>query len=141
LRSEVRFLSLPAERDRLIGRDADVRAVVAALADHRLVTLTDVGGTVKTRLAIAAARERSPEHESTVFVDLAVIARESQVAGAAMAALRTMAPGQEPSPALIASVLGQRAVLILIDNAEHVLDSTAELSRCFSTSAPRRGCS
>ena len=40
----------------LIGRDADVPAIEAAVRTHRLVTLTGVGGVGKTRLATEVRR-------------------------------------------------------------------------------------
>ena len=50
-------LSVPVPLTRLIGREAEIKAVRATLQreDVRLVTLTGVGGTGKTRLAIAVA--------------------------------------------------------------------------------------
>ncbi len=47
---------LPAERTRLIGRDADLDAVAALLGEHRIVTITGPGGAGKSTLALAVAR-------------------------------------------------------------------------------------
>ena len=55
LGAEVRTVSLPTARDRLIGRDADLEEVTTLVRERRLVTLSRVGGTGKTRLAIEAA--------------------------------------------------------------------------------------
>lgn len=47
--------NIPRGLNRLIGRDADVQALVALLRDSRLVTLTGAGGSGKTRLASEVA--------------------------------------------------------------------------------------
>jgi predicted ATPase/class 3 adenylate cyclase len=127
LRSEVRTVSLPAVRDRLVGRDADVAGTVDTLRRHRLVTLTGVGGTGKTRLAVAAAREASNDFELTVFADLSPLAHPSLVPAAVAEALDVVTSGREASAGLVAEFLGRRNALIVLDNAEHVLDAAADL--------------
>ncbi len=49
--------NLPAELTSLVGREEDVKSVVQVLAEHRMVTLTGVGGVGKTRLALQVAAE------------------------------------------------------------------------------------
>ncbi len=46
---------LPAETDGLVGRDAELDALLSRLSRSRLVTVTGTGGVGKTRLALAAA--------------------------------------------------------------------------------------
>ncbi len=67
------FGVLPAPATPLVGRRLEVAAVVALLrSGARLVTLTGLGGTGKTRLALAVAEELTLELEGgAVFVDLA----------------------------------------------------------------------
>src|SRR5690606_32434920 len=48
---------LPVRLTRLVGREADVLRIHAALDSHRLVTLVGTGGIGKTSAAIEAARE------------------------------------------------------------------------------------
>ena len=49
--------NLPLQLSSFVGRAAEVEAVAALLADHRLVTLTGVGGVGKTRLALEVGAE------------------------------------------------------------------------------------
>jgi MoxR-like ATPase len=52
---EARRLRLPGYLTGFFGRDTELRALAAAVAAHRLVTLTGMGGSGKTRLAIEMA--------------------------------------------------------------------------------------
>ena len=96
--------------------------------DVRLLTLTGPGGVGKTRLAIAAAEQVAGRFPDGVwFVDLAplidpalVVPTVAQVVG-----MREQ-PGQDPLGALCAFV-GDRRMLLVVDNLEHVLAAAAEL--------------
>jgi class 3 adenylate cyclase len=49
--------NLPVQLTSFVGRDEDVKAVGALVGEHRVVTLTGVGGVGKTRLALQVAAE------------------------------------------------------------------------------------
>src|SRR4051812_34555230 len=115
---------LPARSERLIGRDADVDAVVAMVRGDRarLTTITGPGGVGKTTLALEVAhRLASQEDTAVTFVDLTPVAA---VAGVAETILRavgaTPEPGVETVETLCVALLGSGRVLVL-DNFEHVL--------------------
>jgi class 3 adenylate cyclase len=66
--------NLPTERSSFIGREADISAIRERLAGHRLVTLTGIGGSGKTRLALqVGALELGNFADGVFFVDLAPI--------------------------------------------------------------------
>ena len=66
--------NLPTERSSFIGREADISAIRERLAEHRLVTLTGVGGSGKTRLALQVGTlELGNFTDGVFFVDLAPI--------------------------------------------------------------------
>lgn len=67
----------------LLGREDDVRYIRLVLADHRLVTLTAVGGSGKTRVAIELADQELPQWRDGVwFVDLTKANTDADVAAA-----------------------------------------------------------
>ena len=124
--------NLPAERTRFVGRDVDVAAVRKQLEVGRLVTLTGVGGSGKTRLAIRAASgllEQFPD--GVFFADLAPISDPGVVAGAAAAAVgfarMSLGTGSGRPASELVEFLSTREVLLVLDNCEHVIDAAAGL--------------
>jgi predicted ATPase/DNA-binding CsgD family transcriptional regulator len=122
--------TLPPQPTPLLGRDAEVAAVQARLADPglRLLTLTGPGGTGKTRLAVAAAAGMVDYFaEGVVFVDLAPVRDAGRAPAAiaqAMDASRTVA-GSDLA-ALIAATQRQQ-VLLVLDNFEQVLAAAVDI--------------
>ena len=126
---------LPVAPTRLIGREQELEDVIGLLtgSEHRLVTLTGVGGVGKTRLALAAARAVEESFaDGTVWVELAGATRHQDVTSTIARALSVMpAPGESTRDALVRYLAGKR-LLLVIDNFEHVLEAAelvAELLR------------
>ncbi len=123
---------LPAQLTSFVGREGDLRQVLGRLDRSRLVTLTGPGGAGKTRLALEAA---AGVDLPAVFVELAPYTEDSDVAHAVLSALglRTVPVGaatgrmeNEPVGRLI-DTLAERAVLLVLDNCEHLVDAVAKL--------------
>lgn len=112
---------LPAARTRFIGRDREQAAVLAALAENRVVTLVGPGGVGKTRLAAKAAEAVGTEYPfGAVFVDLVPV-REGFVTQAVATLLGvTERPGRSLDAALHEH-LGRGRSLLVLDNCEHLL--------------------
>src|SRR5205085_8669627 len=112
----------------LIGRDAEVSAIEAAVRSHRLVTLTGVGGVGKTRLALEVAAQLADEFVDGVWVfELAAVSDPAAVADAVAAVLGTV---QQPGKSVgesVAAALERRSRLLVFDNCEHVVGSVADL--------------
>jgi predicted ATPase len=112
----------------LIGREAEVTEVEAAVRAHRLVTLTGVGGVGKTRLALEVATQLADEFPDGVWVfELAAVADPAAVPDAVAAVLGVIQqPGKNVSKS-VAAALDGRVRLLVFDNCEHILDSVADL--------------
>lgn len=117
---------LPRPLDSLIGRENDIEAIVALLESEqvRLVTLTGPGGVGKTRLCIAvASRLQSRFAEGAAFVDLAPVSDPELVAPVISSAMGlAVDPRMVPRASLVAA-LRERAVLLILDNFEHLLSA------------------
>jgi hypothetical protein len=120
--------NLPAQLTSFIGRGEQLAEVRQALGANRLVTLTGAGGVGKTRLGLEVAASLADEFDAGVwFVDLAPIADPDLVAIAAARALGLPdQPGRTTTETLL-GFIGDRPMLVVLDNCEHLLDETAAL--------------
>ena len=112
----------------LIGRDAELEDVTAAVREHWVVTLTGAGGVGKTRLALAVAAELADEFPDGVWVfELASVTDASAIPDAVAGVLGiTQQPGKNVTESVAAALEG-RVRLLVFDNCEHVLDAVADL--------------
>jgi predicted ATPase len=128
LRSVNARSNLPVFVTRMFGRDEDVRAVRLLLLEHRLVTLVAVGGSGKTRLAVAVGEEEMPHRRDGVwFADLTMSSDDADV-GPAVAAALGLEVRSPDYTSEIARYLSGRELLLVLDNCEHVIDACAELA-------------
>jgi predicted ATPase len=120
--------NLPSVATSFIGRDAEVAELVTLASDHRLVTLTGVGGVGKTRLALSVAERLTPEFADGVWmVELAPVGDPAAVPAAVATALGIAAQAERSIVDAIAEALSGRQLLLVLDNCEHVLDAAAEV--------------
>ncbi len=116
--------SLPIPRSRLIGRSAEIAAARAFLAEPAVpvLTLSGPGGVGKTRLALAVAQSLADEFTDGVrFVSLAPVRDPAHVPFTVARALGLPdVRGSDPL-AHLATVLGGREMLLVLDNLEHLL--------------------
>ena len=109
--------NLPRPASSFLGRQQELSEVRARI-DHgaRLVTLTGPGGTGKTRLALEAAANLIGSYKAGVFwVGLASV-RDSSLVMASIAQVLGAKDG-------LAEHIGERELLLLLDNLEHVIDA------------------
>ena len=118
--------ALPERTLPLLGRDAEMATLLELLEKHSLVTLVGPGGIGKTTLARSTALARqSALPDGVAWVELASLTDPRLIAGTVAQALDLqLAPGGDALPALV-TALKPMQLLLVIDNAEHLLDDLA----------------
>lgn len=129
---------LPAELTSFVGRDGEIAEVRDILARNRLVTLTGAGGVGKTRLAARVAASVGADYTDGIcYVDLAPLTDPDLVPTATARALGLPdQPGRSPEKSLL-QFIGERSMLMVLDNCEHLLDASAALASSVLAACPR----
>ena len=123
--------NLPATTTSLIGREKEIQEVGEYLAKEniRLVTLLGPPGIGKTRLSIEAARAVLPDFPDGVFfVALALLDDPTLIASAVVQALGFMEAGNLPADKQLEVGIGEKQMLIVLDNCEHLIEGVASLA-------------
>ena len=127
--------TLPVAPKPLVGRQLELASVTALLRTPgvRLVTLTGPGGTGKTRLALEAGRHLLGDLPGAVhFVDLAPI-RDSSLVGPTVAReLGVRDAEEERLVERIGAAVGDREILLVLDNLEHVLEAASLIAELLA---------
>ena len=120
------------------GGERELGELRALLERTRLLTLAGTGGAGKTRLALELARDAERRFPGgAALVELALVEEPERVVEAFGAALDVRAlPGRALLDA-ITDFLAGRAVLLVVDNCEHVLGASAALVDTLLRAAPQ----
>ncbi|MDX1624816.1 MAG: tetratricopeptide repeat protein, partial [Gemmatimonadota bacterium] len=121
--------NLPIRLTRFVGRERELAELDEAIEESRLVSLTGVGGSGKTRLALQAAADRVEEHPGGVwFVDLAPLEDPRNVWRAVASAVGVREDEPGPLPDQVIERLSGEPTLVLLDNCEHVIEEAAAVA-------------
>ena len=128
---------LPVEVTSFVGRREAAARVKHALSESRLVTLTGVGGVGKSRLALRVARNlRRAFTDGVWWVDLAKLQDSEMVDRAVTATLGLRDQSVRSQETILTDFLTGKKLLLILDNCEHVLGSSARLSAKLLTASP-----
>ncbi|MEY2423809.1 MAG: hypothetical protein QOI95_3876 [Acidimicrobiaceae bacterium] len=120
--------NLPVPRTRFIGRERELMSLVGALAGGRLVTVTGVGGSGKTRLALHAAADVMDAYTGGVFlVELAAVTEADAIVPRIADAVGLRGVGVATDEEAVLRFLATKTTLLVLDNCEHLLDASAAL--------------
>jgi len=131
--------NLPIQLTSFIGREKEMADIKLFITDHqRLVTLTGIGGTGKTRLSLQASADLIDEFNDGVwFVQLAPISDATLVPQAVASAWGVRdQPGQALTEAL-SDYARSKNLLLILDNCEHVVEACATLVNELLHHAPK----
>jgi predicted ATPase/transcriptional regulator with XRE-family HTH domain len=123
--------NLPAQLTQLVGRDSEVADISGRLLreEVRLLTLTGAPGTGKTRLAIEVASNVKAHFEAVCFVTLSAVSDPALVLPTVSRALGLKDGGEGTALPQLAQYIGERRVLLLLDNFEQVLGAASHVTQ------------
>ncbi len=122
--------NLPAALTSFVGREGEIRDISALLATTRLVTLTGMGGTGKTRLSLEVAGAVQDDYPDGVWlVELASLGVARLVPEAVAAVLGVKEQAGHPVTDALEKFVKDRQLLLILDNCEHLLEAAAALAK------------
>jgi predicted ATPase/DNA-binding SARP family transcriptional activator len=143
--SSVRFISgsrprhnLPAHLTSFIGRENEIQHAVHLLSVSRLVTLTGVGGTGKTRLSLKIA-EQLIEHfsDGVWFIEFAPITNPELLSRTVAAVLELQESNAAKVQTHLQEYLREKEILLVLDNCEHLITEIARLVETLLHACPK----
>lgn len=118
----------PQRATNFIGRRHELAALRRLLNHSQLITLVGPGGAGKTRLATELAAKIAPRFpDGVIFVDLTAVNEQRLVVNAVANAVGVMAAARNRVDA-ISEHLRDRAVLLIMDNCEHLVAACAGIA-------------
>jgi predicted ATPase len=124
----------PTPSTPLLGREAALESAVDRLRDGaRVLTVTGYGGTGKTRFSIELFRRMAPEYAGgAAFVSLASVTAATDVLPTVASELDIAEAHGRSALEALSTVIGERRVLLVLDNLEQVLDAAGDVAALVS---------
>ena len=124
----------PTPSTPLLGREEALEAALERLrGGARVLTVTGYGGTGKTRFAIELFHRLAPACPGgAAFVSLASVTAAAEVLPAIGIALEIAEAEGRSALDAVCTVIGDRRVLLVLDNLEQVLDAATEIAALVS---------
>ena len=136
--------NVPLALTSFVGREREVQTIRTYLEQTRLLTLTGAGGCGKTRLALEVARALAQDArvhaawaDGIWLVDLAALSDGAHVAQSVAKVLGILDRSGSPLTERLCAFLAERAVLLLLDNCEHLLEACGALVEALLSACPR----
>ena len=124
---------LPEPSSELLGRERELSDLVGLVRANRVVTMTGPGGVGKTRLATEVARTLAAEFpDGAAFVGFADVTDASGFLAALAAALDVKEAEERSFADGIVSLIGDREVLLVLDNLEQIVDAAPDVAELAS---------
>jgi predicted ATPase/class 3 adenylate cyclase len=122
------FTNLPTELGAFIGRQEELKTLREELSGTRLLTITGVAGVGKTRTALHLAKEVATDYKDGVgLVELGPLSDPDLVVQAVASVFGVRESGTASLQEDLILYLRKKAVLVIFDNCEHLLDACADL--------------
>lgn len=136
--SAARLTNLPRPLTSFVGREKEIQELRQFLPHTAtLLTLTGVGGSGKTRLAIQVAHQLLGDYRDGVWwVDFSSLRDESLVPQQVAKALGVHEQPNQELTLILVDFLRSKQLLLLLDNCEHLINACADLVETIMTQCP-----
>ena len=122
--------NLPVALTSFVGRERELQEVTELLGTTRLVTLTSMGGTGKTRLSLEVAAAVQADYPDGVWlVELASLGVARLVPEAVAAVLGVKEQAGRTVMEALEKFVKDRQLLLILDNCEHLVEAAAALAK------------
>lgn len=129
--------NLPLLLTSFVGREKELAEVATLIGRHRLVTLIGTGGTGKTRLMLEAAGRLLDQYPDGIWLaELAPLGDPSQIPSEVARAIGAPEIPGVPALSTVTAFLADKHLLLLLDNAEHLVDGVARFADRQLASSP-----
>ncbi|MGW5383465.1 protein kinase domain-containing protein [Nocardia sp. NPDC003963] len=129
--------NLPLELTDLIDRRTELTEIKNQLSKSRSVTLVGTGGVGKTRLALKAASQVRRDFADGVWlVDLDPLTDAALLVDTVAATVGVRDDSTRPLLETLVHFLCSRETLLVLDNAEQIVEAVAELTETLLVSCP-----
>lgn len=120
--------NIPTALTSFIGRKREIAEILQLLASTHLISLVGTGGCGKTRLALRVAAELTDQYIGGVYwVELARLVDSTLVPQAVAKVMNVVEQSGNPLMDTLLDSLGDRQILLALDNCEHLLGACAQL--------------
>jgi non-specific serine/threonine protein kinase len=129
--------NLPVAATTVIGRSAALHQLRDFFRTYRAITLTGPGGIGKTTLALELARSLFPAFNGDCWlVDVISLSDPDRVPSMVAHVLGLKLNCRQISPESVARAIGEKKLLLVLDNCEHVVDAAARLAETLVRLCP-----
>ena len=121
--------NLPIQLTSFIGREKEIADISEMIKDYRLVTLTGIGGTGKTRLSLQVAADLIDEYPDGVwFVQLAPLSDPTLVPQEVASVWQIENQSGGSLTKVLSDYARKKNLLLVLDNCEHVIEACSSLA-------------
>jgi predicted ATPase/DNA-binding SARP family transcriptional activator len=132
-----RITNLPIPISSFVGRGRELAKIKQLLSTARLITLTGVGGSGKTRLAIRVATELLDSfHDGVWWVDFSSLSNPALIPQSVAKCLGVIESPEQPLIESIIAAIQEKEMLLVLDNCEHLVEACAQLLNRILTRCP-----
>jgi predicted ATPase/class 3 adenylate cyclase len=130
--------NLPAQMTSFIGRKKELAEIKQALNEHRLVTLTGLGGTGKSRLGLQVGTEYLHQFSDGVWLaELAPVTDPALIPQTLFSIFNLREDSHRSALEVLTDHLRSKTLLLMLDNCEHLIEACAQISEDLLHACPK----